>query len=293
MTDRKQLKQDAREAIRAAKPSPIVVTLAVLLILAVTQLLSLSLSGELDAIIAMVKKAAQGEIALVESTGDSGLLPWLLTLALDLMTMVVSMGYTLYAIRVHRREGPGFGDVFDAFGLFLRVIVLSILRSFLMSIASVAYALPATALGMFIDPLTAALVCLPFMAVPYIVIYVYRLADYILLDHPDYPAIQCLGLSRLASSGRKWEMFKLDLSFLGWTLLCVFPPVLLWVMPYTRVTFAGYYDTVMPDFMEKFKRRAELFGAGPAQDFRDNTGGWSVPGEPQDDGDDGSDDDDG
>lgn len=285
MTDRKLLKKDAREAIRAAKPSPVLVTLAILLILTVTQILSLSLNGELDAIIAMAKKAAQGEIVLIEAAGSSGVFPWLLTIALDLMTMVVSMGYTLYTMRVHRRQGPGFGDVFDAFAFFWRVIVLSILRSFLMSIASVIYVLPATALGMFIDPLTASLVCLPFLAGPYIVMYVYRLADYILLDHPDYPAIQCLGMSRLATSGRKWEMFRLDLSFLGWVLLCIFPPMLLWVMPYTRVTFAGYYDAVMPDFMEKFRQRAEMFRADQERGFRNNSGGWSVPGESPDDDD--------
>ena len=289
MTDRKLLKQNAREAIRGTRPSPVLVTLAVLLILLVTQALSLSLNGELDAYIAMAQNAARGRFVLVEAEGSAGIFPWLLTIALDLMSMVVSMGYTLYAMRVHRRQSPGFGDVFDAFGMFFRVIVLSIVRSLLVSAASFAYALPAAALGLYIDPILAAVICIPFMAPIFIVMYVYRLADYILLDNPTFPAVQCLGMGRLASRGRRWEMFLLDLSFLGWTLLCVFPPALLWVRPYIAVTYAGYYDAVMPDFMEDLQNRAgQMFTPFRGQGGG-SSGGWSVPGErrggePQDEG---------
>ena len=279
MTDRKLLKQDAREAIRSTSPSPLLVTLCVLLILAVTQVLTLSLNGDLDAYIATAKEVAQGNLTIVQSEGSTSVFAWLLTIALDLMSMAVSMGYTLYAMRVHRRRNPGFGDVFDAFALFLRVIVLSILRSLLVSVASFVYALPAGVLSLFIDPVAAAVVCIPFMAPIFVVMYVYRLADYILLDNPAYPAIQCMGMSRMASAGRKWEMFKLDLSFLGWLLLCVFPPMLLWVRPYMAVTFAGYYDAVIPDAMEEVRKKLEARYASFDGGSGGPLGGWSVPGQ--------------
>ena len=147
MTDRKELKQNAREAMRQTRPSPVLVTLAVVVILLVTQALSLSLSGELDAYLAMAESAVNGELILVQAAGAEGLLPWLLTLALDLMTMVISAGYTLYAMRAYRRKNPGFGDVFDAFSLFFRVIILAIMRSLIVSAASFIYAVPAAALG--------------------------------------------------------------------------------------------------------------------------------------------------
>jgi len=295
MTDRKELKRLAREAIRDTKPSPVWVTLVVIVILTVVQLLSLNLSGDLDAYLTMAKGFAAGDIAIAEPAVSISPLAWLLALSLNLMSMVVSMGYTLYTLRVSRRASPGFGDVFDAFAMFFRVIVLSFVQSILVSSV---YAIPMSLLSTLIDPVSASMFCLPLIVPMFMLAYAYRLADYILLDNPSFAAIQCLGLSRLAMQGRKWDMFKLDLSFLGWLLLCVFPPVWLWVRPYMSVTIAGYYDAVMPGFMEWLKtqpipRRPGDGGPGfrnptggtgrtPGDpldgDLRDNPGGWSVPG---------------
>lgn len=295
MTDRKELKRLAREAIRDTKPSPVWVTLVVLAILAVVQLLSLNLSGDLDAYIAMVKSVAAGDTATAQPAVSISPLAWLLALALNLMSMIVSMGYTLYTLRVSRRASPGFGDVFDAFAMFFRVIVLSFVRSILVSSV---YAVPMSLLSTLIDPVSASMFCLPLIVPMFMLAYAYRLADYILLDNPSFAAIQCLGLSRFAMRGRKWDLFKLDLSFLGWILLCVFPPVWLWVRPYMSVTAAGYYDAVMPGFMAWLKTQPmprrpgdgdsgfrDLTGGAGGKpgdptdgDLSDNPGGWSVPG---------------
>ena len=284
MIDRKELKAEAREAIRATKPSPVLVTLAVAAILLVTHALSLSLSGDLKAYRTMAEEyILNGRFVYVEPTGSAGALPWLLTLGLDLMSLVIGVGYTLYCMRVIRRQSPSFGDVFDVFGLFLRAVALSLLRSIVVSLASFIYAVPAAMLGMVIGPVTATVVCLPLLAPMFILAYSYRLAAYILLDDPAYPAIQCLMLSRAAMKGRKKELFLLDLSFLGWMLLCLFPPAILWVRPYMDVTCAGWYDRVMPGFTEELKRRA----AEPRPDPGPSP--WQIPGEPRNDEDDGED----
>lgn len=290
MTDHKELKRMAREAVRDTKPSPVWVTLAVAAILIVTQVLSLKLNGELDAYIATLKEFAAGELTIVESSAVENPLAWILILALDLMSMVVSMGYALYSLRVSRRMSPGFGDVFDAFGIFFRVIVLTILRSLLLSLLSAVYVLPATVLGMVMNTTAASMICLPLLVPMFVLAYAYRFAGFILLDNPKYPAAYCLGLSRLAMKGRKWDMFKLDLSFLGWIILCVFPPMWLWVRPYMSVTSAGYYDAVMPGFREWLKNQPAL-RTPTRPGFRSNDG-WSIPGERPDDGGDDTKDDD-
>lgn len=291
MTDRKELKRLAREAIRETKPSPVLVTLVVTVILGVTQLLALKLNGDLDAYIATAKSFAAGQLTITETAVNISPLAVILGLALDLMSMAVSMGYTLYALRVSRRANPGFGDVFDVFGMFIRVIVLTVVRSMIVSLCSFIYSAPATMLGMVMDPVAATLICLPLMAPMFVVMYAYRLADFILLDNPRYPAIQCLGLSRLAMKGRKWEMFKLDLSFLGWIVLCLFPPVWLWVRPYMSVTVAEYYDAVMSGFWEWL--RSQPVPTPTARSGFGNPGSWSIPGErPDGGGDDAEDDDD-
>ena len=283
MIDRKALKQNAREAMKAARPHPAWVTLVVLVILLVTQVLSLAVSGELELYRVLWQSAMAGEFDSIANAmlnggvsvrASTGLVPWFLGLALDLMTMVVSMGYSLYALRVHRRENPGVGDVFDAFGSFVRVVVLSFLRGLILSALSGIYVFAAAFVGTFIDPVAAAFVCMPALIPMILASYAYRLADFLVFDHPDYSAIQCLALSRMAMQGRKWELFKLDLSLLGWILLEILPVAVLWVRPYVSVVNAGFYDEVIPAFWEKVKNRsfpAAPVNRGPAD--------WSVPGE--------------
>ena len=277
MIDRKELKAQAREAIRATRPHPAWVTLVVLVILLVTQVLSLTLNGDIEAYRVMLENAMNGEFVLVQAEGTTGVFPWLLTLALDLMTMAISTGYCLYALRVSRRQNPGFGDVFDAFGFFFRVIVLNIVRGLLISLLSAVYAFPAGLLAVLIDPVLASFVCLPLFIPMFVLLYAYRLADFILFDNPAFPAVSCLSLSRAAMKGRKWELFRLDLTFLGWGLLCIVPFVILWVRPYRLVTTAGYYDKVMPGFLEEMKNRPT-----PAMVDRTPPGAWHIPGESSD-----------
>ena len=291
MTDRNELKRMAREAIRETRPSPILVTLIVTAVLLLMRLLMLNLDGSLDMYVAQIRNFAQGDFSQVQPTGEISFFAVLLVLALNLMASVVSMGYTLYALRVKRRQSPGIGDVFDPFGIFIRVIALTILRSLLVSFV---YTGPLYLLSAVMDPATASLLCMPLIVPMLMIAYSYRMADYILLDNPTFPAIQCLGLSRLVMRGRKSELFTLDMSFLGWILLCVFPPAILWVRPYIAVTTAGYYDAVMPGFMEWLKsqpipKRPGDPGPGiwhppgspdkPSDgDLSNNPGGWSVPG---------------
>lgn len=277
MIDRKKLKEEARSAIRAAKPHPVWVTLMVFVILAVTQFLSLNLSGDLATYRAMLENAANGQFTYFEATQSIGVIPWLLAFALDLMTMVISVGYSLYSLRLMRGKNPGFGDVFDAFGFFLRAIWLSMLRSILISLATFLYAAPAAFLGFVMDPVIASLICLPLLAPMFILAYAYRLSDYILVDNPQFPAAYCLAMSRAAMKGRKWELFRLDLSFIGWILLCIVPVFALWVRPYREATCAGWYDAVMPGFIEELKKRP----MPQTPTFR-SPGGWSVPGEKKD-----------
>lgn len=279
--NRKELKANARAAMKGAKPHPALITLAVLFILAVTRFLSLKISGDLDIYAGMMEAAVSGQYeevyALLQSGEDVGAIAWILTLALNLMTMIVSMGYTLYTMRLGRGKNPGIGDVFDAFAFFLRAVLLSIMKSIMISLTSFVYAVPVAFLSFVMNPNLAYIVCLPLLAPMVMVAYGYRLADYIFLDNPSYPAMYCLALSRVAMKGRKWELFKLDMSFFGWYCLCIIPVAVLWVRPYRMATVVGYYDTVFPGFMEELRNRPR-----PTRPASFMSGGWSVPGEKKD-----------
>ena len=49
--------------------------------------------------------------------------------------------------------------------------------------------------------------------------YAYSMAFYIKADHPEYGWRQCLEESKSMTYGHKWELFMLDLSFIGWNIV--------------------------------------------------------------------------
>ena len=73
--------------------------------------------------------------------------------------------------------------------------------------------------------------------------YSYRMVPYILADNPNIGASKAIQLSNNMTSGHKFSMFVLDLSFIGWYLLglLAFGVGMLFVMPYQFATEAELY----------------------------------------------------
>lgn len=76
--------------------------------------------------------------------------------------------------------------------------------------------------------------------------YEYRLVPYILSEEPYLPSDEVISKSRDMTDGHKWDMFVLDLSFLGWHLLgyLFFGIGSIFVHPYEQATYAKLYDTL-------------------------------------------------
>jgi len=78
------------------------------------------------------------------------------------------------------------------------------------------------------------------------VIYIYyrfRLLPYILARNPDLHPKDALGRSYNWATNRRWEMLKLDISFVGWYILAplAFGVGIFFVFPYHEATMAQYY----------------------------------------------------
>ena len=62
------------------------------------------------------------------------------------------------------------------------------------------------------------------LVIPGIVkIYSYAMTPYIMAEHPSLTANEAITESRRIMGGNKWRLFCLDLSFIGWELLCALP----------------------------------------------------------------------
>ena len=77
--------------------------------------------------------------------------------------------------------------------------------------------------------------------------YSYAMAYYIAQDEPnDYTANDCITKSREMMDGHKWQLFCLDLSFIGWYILgaLCFGIGVLFVIPYHEMARANFYEAL-------------------------------------------------
>ena len=74
--------------------------------------------------------------------------------------------------------------------------------------------------------------------------YSYAMTPFIMVDHPELDADDCIEKSKAMMKGYKWDYFVFCLSFIGWGLL-VLPTcglILIWLVPYMTVAETIYYD---------------------------------------------------
>lgn len=91
--------------------------------------------------------------------------------------------------------------------------------------------------------------------------YAYRMVPYILADNPNIEYNRAIELSNQMTNGQKFDMFVLDLSFIGWYLLgfLAFFVGVFFVMPYENATKAELYLTLKENAMTQgFCSRSEL-----------------------------------
>jgi len=77
--------------------------------------------------------------------------------------------------------------------------------------------------------------------------YSYSMAFYIANDHPEYDWNTCIKESMRLTKGHKWELFVLDLSFIGWYIvgsLCLGIGTL-WVTPYHQCAKINYFESIL------------------------------------------------
>ena len=76
--------------------------------------------------------------------------------------------------------------------------------------------------------------------------YSYAMTFYILNDNPEMSGNDAITASREMMKGHKGELFLLDLSFIGWYILCGLTLGILsfYVVPYVQATKAAFYESL-------------------------------------------------
>ena len=114
----------------------------------------------------------------------------------------------------------------------------------------------------FVTGLIEALFCFLLIVPGIIKYYQYYMVTYIVGDNRYITGDQARKLSKLITDGHKSELFMLDLSFIGWDILCSMTAGILniYVLPYKLTARAMYYENLKRYAIEKGLADASAFG---------------------------------
>lgn len=81
--------------------------------------------------------------------------------------------------------------------------------------------------------------------------YSYALTPYILVEHPEMSANEAIEESMRLMDGHKFDLFYLQLSFIGWAILSIlsFGLGFFWLIPYQMTAQAAFYRDIKNEAM--------------------------------------------
>lgn len=177
--DSRAIKAEARSLLHTGEVNPFKLTLFYLLI-----------SLVLDTVNA-------GASYAIESAGGFTVLSFsFVSILIGLVSLVLNAGYFCYCFGILRREQMPYDSLFDAFPFAGKVILLSIVEGIFIFLWSMLFVIPG---------IVAA--------------YRYSFAILNLCENPDLGVMEALDLSKRQTNGYKMQLFLLQLSFIGWSLL--------------------------------------------------------------------------
>jgi|GEM_PF-55668 uncharacterized membrane protein len=161
-----------------------------------------------------------------------------------------TLGYAQFNINVIDNTNPRFGNLFSKFNMFWTGFIMQFLT------------------GLFIF-LWALLLIIPGI----IAAYSYAMTPYILLENPEMPVLDAISRSKVMMRGNKGRLFCLEISFIGWALLCLITCGIgvLWLYPYMSAARAAFFNEVSG----KNRRRYEYYNGGYNNNGYNNNGYYS------------------
>lgn len=156
-------------------------------------------------------------------------MPLILSLALVLLVVrlalsgVMSMGKARYGMNLIDGREAGFADLFGGFSRFYDALIMNVVTVLMIFLGMLLFVIP----GM-------------------ILAYAYAMAPYILEENPDISGTEALRLSRRMMKGHKGELFWLELTFLGWSIVAALVPLVggAVLSAYKGVSKASFYRDI-------------------------------------------------
>lgn len=165
-------------------------------------------------------------------------MPWLSSTGSGFSTLVnilfaVPLEYALYIffLKLIRREEMVEGNVKTLFQEFQNNWSTFVVAGVLMMLVVLLIMIPTLFIGAIIFSLA------------------YGMVPFVIFDNPGIAPREALRTSRMMMRGHKAELFLLQLSFIGWALLCILCPIgFLWLSPYIYTATAHFYEDVKAEY---------------------------------------------
>lgn len=103
--------------------------------------------------------------------------------------------------------------------------------------------------------------CILFLIPGIIWRYQYALVPYLLAENPYMSSRRVRELSRQIMQGEKWHLFLLQLSFIGWYLLCMF------TFGFGILFLSPYYHATMAEFYAAMRSKAFAYGLSDSSEL--------------------------
>lgn len=133
----------------------------------------------------------------------------------------VALGLKLFNIRLlaNQHQKP-FSTLFERFDIMFKALLLHLAMLFFIFLWTLLFIIPGI-----------------------IASYRYAMAPYLMAQNPGLGVMEAIGQSKQMMTGHKGRLFLLELSFIGWVLLCFLTAGIgfLWLSPYINVSEAAFY----------------------------------------------------
>lgn len=135
----------------------------------------------------------------------------------------VTLGYAQFNLNLVDGKDPQFGDLFFHIRRLWEGFCMQFFQGMLVLLWSLLFLIPGI-----------------------IASYRYAMTPYILAERDDLSVMEAISLSKKMMKGNKWELFFLDLTFIGWAILCIVTLGIasLWVDPYIEASRAAFYREI-------------------------------------------------
>ena len=145
------------------------------------------------------------------------------------VSLIVTPAFALSTVRIYlmvvRGGTPEVKDAFTGFDDFFSAFKVTLLVGLYTFLWSLLFIVPGIVKG-----------------------YSYSMSLFVLAENKGKGARECIAESKAMMEGHKMELFVLDLSFIGWYLLCSLTCGLafLYVTPLVNAAHANVYETIKP-----------------------------------------------